>query len=171
MVDLERHRPIALLADRKAETLAEWLSQHPGVEALSRDRSATYRSGMDKGAPNAVQVADRFHLIQNLQETLEKLLSGYSSQLKTVKEQWRRDKTSTETVVVIAQPTATVDAQAQALANYQRRVEQEEEIRRLHQQQWTQRAIAEAVGVSERSIRRKLRSPGLTESLQKKSIC
>jgi len=163
LVYLERHRPIALLADCKAETLAEWLAQHPGVEVLSRDRSATYRSGMDEGAPNAVQVADRFHLMQNLQKTLEKLLKGYSSQLKTVEEQWRQDKTSTETVVVIAQPTVTVDAQAQALANYQRRVEQDQEIRRLHKQQWTQRAIAEAVGVSERTVQRKLCSPELAE--------
>lgn len=163
LVDLERHRPITLLADRKAETLAKWLTQHPGVEVLSRDRSATYRSGMDEGAPNAVQVADRFHLMQNLQETLEKLLNSYSCQLQAVEQQWRQDKASTETVVVIAQPTATVDAQARALAKYQRRVEQDQEIRRLHQQQWTQRAIAEAVGVSERTVRRKLHSPELTE--------
>jgi transposase len=119
---------------------------------LSRDRSVTYRRGMDEGAPNAVQVADRFHLMQNLQETLEKLLNSYSSQLKAVEQQWRQAKTSTETIVVIAQPTAIVDAQAQALANHQRRVEQDQEIRRLHQQQWTQRAIAEAVGVSERTV-------------------
>ncbi len=51
LVDIERHRPIALLADRKAETLAEWLRQHPGVEILSRDRSKIYRSGMNQGAP------------------------------------------------------------------------------------------------------------------------
>jgi transposase len=46
--------------------------QHPGVEILSRDRSKTYKSAMDKGAPAATQVADRFHLVQNLEETLEK---------------------------------------------------------------------------------------------------
>jgi transposase len=76
LVDLERHRPIALLADRKAETIAEWLQQHPGVEVLSRDRSKVYRSGMNEGAPNAVQVADCFHLVQNLTEVLEALHNG-----------------------------------------------------------------------------------------------
>ncbi|UBF27848.1 transposase [Kovacikia minuta CCNUW1] len=153
----------------KAETLAQWLAQHPGVEVLSRDRSATYRRGMNEGAPNAVQVSHPychrgFHLMQNLQETLEKLLNGYSSQLKAVEEQWRQAKTSPETVVVIALPTATVDAQAQALANHQRRVEQDQEMRRLHQQQWTQRAIAEAVGVSERTVQRRLKSPEVAKT-------
>jgi transposase len=55
LVDLERNKPIALLPDRKAEALAEWLIQHPGVEVLSRDRSKAYRSGMTQGAPEAIQ--------------------------------------------------------------------------------------------------------------------
>lgn len=73
LVDLERHQPIALLADRKAETLADWLTQHPGIEVLARDRSKAYKSAMLQGAPEALQVADRFHLVQNLTETLEKV--------------------------------------------------------------------------------------------------
>jgi transposase len=51
LVDLETHQPIALLADRKAETLVTWLEAHPGVEVLSRDRSKTYKSAMTEGAP------------------------------------------------------------------------------------------------------------------------
>lgn len=74
LVDLERHQPIALLPDRKAATLAEWLIQHPGVEVLSRDRFFAYKSGMNQGAPDAIQVADRFHLVQNLGETDEEAI-------------------------------------------------------------------------------------------------
>ncbi len=169
LVDLERHRPIALLADRKAETLSKWLAQHPGVEVLSRDRSATYRSAMDEGAPNAVQVADRFHLVKNLQEMLEQFLGGYNSQLKAVEHQQRQAMTSTEQVVVTAKPTATIDAQAQVLANHQRRVQQDQQIRQLHQQQWTQGAIAEAVGVSERTVRRRLKSSPLADAPARRS--
>lgn len=164
LVDLERHQPIALLADRKAETLADWLRQHPGVEVLSRDRSATYRSAMEEGAPNAVQVADRFHLVQNLEETLEKVLHHYSAQLKAVERQFRQAATSAEAVVVVAKPTATGDAQAQVLANHQRRVQQDQEIKKLYQQNWTQVAIAQAVGVSERTVQRRLKLPELSVS-------
>ena len=70
LVDLERYQPIALLPGRKTETLAEWLRQHPGVQILSRDRSKAYKSGTDDGAPDAIQVADRFHLVYNLSDTL-----------------------------------------------------------------------------------------------------
>jgi transposase len=73
LVDLERHCPIDLLPDREAETLSAWLS-HPGIEIVTRDRSKTYASGITAGAPAAVQVADRWHLLKNLREALEKLL-------------------------------------------------------------------------------------------------
>ncbi|WP_322746154.1 transposase [Nostoc sp. LEGE 06077] len=69
-MDLERSRPIALLKDALAETLTEWLKAHPGVKVVSRDRSKTYESGIRQGAPEAIQVADRFHLLQNLSQTL-----------------------------------------------------------------------------------------------------
>jgi transposase len=98
LVDLELNQPIALLADRKAETLADWLIQHPGVEILSRDRSKTYKSGMDRGAPAAIQVADRFHLVQNLEETLEKVLSSYGVELKAIEQQHRLNSVPTGTI-------------------------------------------------------------------------
>jgi len=168
LVDLEQHQPIALLADRKAETLAEWLRHHPGVEVLSRDRSKVYRSGMSQGAPNALQVADRFHLVQNLAETLEKVLSGYSTELKAIEQQQIPPATAPEAAIVRAQPTATVKAQAQFQAAHERRIEQQQQVRRLHQQQWSQIAIAQAVGVSVRTVHRYLTRPNLPATLPRR---
>jgi transposase len=70
LVDLESGQPIELLPDRKAETVARWLQEHPGAEIVSRDGSPTYAEAIRQGAPGAVQVADRFHLAQNLVEGL-----------------------------------------------------------------------------------------------------
>jgi transposase len=77
LVDLERGSVIDLLPDRSAESFADWLQQHPGVEVISRDRAGTYAEGAAQGAPNAVQVADRWHLLKNLADTLTDVLAAH----------------------------------------------------------------------------------------------
>jgi transposase len=75
MVDLERREVLDVLPGRSAEETADWLRQHPNVEVVSRDRCGLYAQGIRKGAPQARQVADRFHLLQNLRERIERQLS------------------------------------------------------------------------------------------------
>jgi len=79
VVDLERGDVIDLLPDRDAETVAAWLKAHPGVEVVSRDRSATYARAATEGASQAEQVADRWHLLKNLREAVERVLERHSA--------------------------------------------------------------------------------------------
>jgi len=157
LVDLEMHQPIALLADRKAETLVEWLEAHPGVEVLSRDRSKTYKGAMTEGAPEAIQVADRFHLVKNLSETLEQAFGSYRSELKDAEQSQHQATVADapeETVVAIAKPTATEKSQQQIRQNQQRKIEQQKTIKVLRAQGWTQTAIAQKIGVSLKTVER-----------------
>ncbi len=86
LVDLEQHRPIDLLPDRTAETLAAWLREHPGVVVITRDRSTEYARGATLGAPDAVQVADRWHLLKNHREALERMLNRLHAELNALPE-------------------------------------------------------------------------------------
>jgi transposase len=74
LVDLEQQRPVDLLPERTAETVTTWLRDHPGVAVIARDRASDYARGATEGAPDAIQVADRFHLLCNLREVLTRVL-------------------------------------------------------------------------------------------------
>jgi transposase len=74
LVDLATHRVVDLLPDRSAATLAAWLAQHSSITVIGRDRSPLDAEGIRQGAPDAVQVVDRFHLVENLREAVEAFL-------------------------------------------------------------------------------------------------
>jgi transposase len=76
VVDLERRRVVDLLADRTAARMADWFKQHPEVGIINRDRDGLYADAALQGAPQARQVADRFHLLKNLRETIARQLGG-----------------------------------------------------------------------------------------------
>lgn len=82
LVDLERRWPVDLLPERSADVLKAWLACHPGVEVITRDRSREYALGATEGAPKALQVADRWHLLVNLREALERYLAGIHARLR-----------------------------------------------------------------------------------------
>lgn len=84
LCDLERRRPIDLLPERSADSVATWLTAHPGVTLISRDRSDLYADGASRGAPDAQQVADRFHLIKNLGDALDRFLQHKRAVLNQV---------------------------------------------------------------------------------------
>ncbi len=84
LVDGKQQCPVDLLPDRSAETLTTWLQKHPGSESITRDRSDQYAKGATVGAPHAIQVADRWHLIRNWAEVVERVLKRHHVALRQV---------------------------------------------------------------------------------------
>ena len=82
VVDLDRHRVVDLLPDRTAATLAGWLERHPNIKVVARDRSTEYARGASLGAPRALQVADRWHLLANMRQAVERWLHGAHARLR-----------------------------------------------------------------------------------------
>ena len=147
-MDLERRQPVALLPDRTAETVAQWLREHPGVEVIARDRSSAYAEGARHGAAEATQVADRFHVLQNLREALDQVFIAHHQALDAVNAALRQQPVPLpDGALAVPVPPPAVPPLVQQQAGQ----------RAAHRQGWTVPAIAAQVGRSRRTIERYLR--------------
>jgi transposase len=163
---LERRQPVALLHDREADTLATWLRAHASVTIIARDRMKAYIDGARAGAPQATQVADRFHLLQNLAEALDQVFSTHGKALKAVSEALSRTpivQPDGRTAVPVPPNAATLQEQARAAQRRARRFATYDQAWKLHRQGWSNRAIAQQLGIGRMTVVRYLQAPTFPE--------
>jgi transposase len=179
LVDLETRRPIELLPDRSTESAETWLRTHPEVDIVSRDRGGNYAAAAKKGAPQAQQIADRFHLLKNLRERLKEVMDRKQSCLPEVEEhasdaippkaQGLKNTSVHEQAAPPAEPEPEKHYRTISPDPYQRppgmkyddfqkqvrrakRSARYEDVRTLIEQGWSQRAIARKLKLSRATV-------------------
>lgn len=162
LLDLETHAPVDLLPDRTAETLASWLLSHPGVQLISRDRAGEYAQGAKKGAPEAIQVADRFHLSKNLSEVVERILSHHRQALRQIRFVAASSRSDSPLAVRYLRP----DRKRRKQEVLQARQARAEQIQQLLAQGMTQLAIARQLHLNRKTVALAAKTPSLTPALQ-----
>jgi transposase len=180
LVDLEKRCTIDLLPDRKEETLTAWLLTHPEIDVISRDRGGEYAAAAKKGAPQAQQIADKFHLLKNLRDGLKELMARKQKVLPEMEEdcsdgiplraqgkrresilpeapkpdepekQWR--SMSQEPRHIPARSANVSVAQSRSQVSRTNRCARYEAVRALHQRAISEREIARRLHMSRQTV-------------------
>jgi transposase len=159
IVDQETGRPLEVLSDRTAETLAAWLEAHPELEVVTRDRATEYERGVSLGAPQATQVLDRWHLLKNLREACERQLGCFQKAIDTVASEVGAD------YLRVPRSTREEAAREEALEKRRGRIQ---EVRDLRAQGMSISAIAKQVKASRTFVRRSINLDALPQRRPRK---
>jgi transposase len=141
-----------LLPDREADTFAAWLQRYPGIAVVSRDRGGSFAEGAPRGAPQATQVADRFHVLKNLVEAFQQVLGREHAALRTAAE-----TVTSAPLLPTTRPLTTPQRHARQTAQARRQARYET-VQRLRAEGKTIREIATELRMGQNTIQRLIRA-------------
>lgn len=179
VVDLDRHRPIELLAGRDVATIGAWLAEQRDIRLIARDRAGAYADAATRATPSAVQVADRWHLLGNLRDALERLLARHTVRLREAAHVQAR-ASQPQAVAPEAAPSAEPispnairrhpAAERRVQANRARRLVRYEQVVQLRSVGLPIRRIAVAVGLDRRTVRGFIRVGAYPERAPREAV-
>jgi transposase len=156
LVNLATHESIDLLPDRETETAQAWMQAHPEIDVVSRDRGEDYAAAARKGAPQARQVADRYHLTDNLRDFVEEILARCRTEIRQVA--MRAQETGDDVEQAAVPPLwLALDAPLAGsahLARHVERLDRYQQLIHLREEGITQQELARRLGMAERTVRR-----------------
>jgi len=170
--DLESSRPIDVLPDREVKTVSAWFEKHPSVEIVSRDRSSEYAAAIKKGAPQALQVADLWHIGKNLAESVSTLLARCRGEIRRALLWQVLPKQEREDILPMPEeekrhPRSRSVEQA-CLARRAQKQDRYEQVVELYQQGVKPAEIASRIGIGERTVWRWLAHGSFPEARRRR---
>jgi transposase len=170
--DLESSKPIDVLPDRSVETVSAWFENHPTVEIVSRDRSSEYAAAMRKGAPQALQVADLWHIGKNLADSIQTLLARCRAEIRRrLQVQATPEPEREEMESMPEQEWHPPRSRSVVLAREGRRAQKLDrytQVVELHHQGLRAADIASHVGIGERTVHRWLTGGSFPEARRRR---
>jgi transposase len=156
--DLESNRPIDVLADRSVQTVSAWFKKRPSVEIVSRDRSSEYAAAISIGAPQALQVADLWHIAKNLSESVQTLLARCRAEIRrSLQTHVTPEQEPEEMALVLEEERRPARSHSVKLAQEGRiaqKLDRYQQVVELHQQGIKAPDIASRIGIGERTVYR-----------------
>jgi transposase len=176
LVDMQSHKVIDLLPDRTKETAAAWISAHPEIDLVSRDRGGDYAAGARVGAPQATQIADRFHLYKNLVEAVELTLARCRAEIRKTASQSISQEERSEPLVIDTEfvsvenwkPAPDACSERERLNRRAERLDKYEQSVALGEQGLGCTEIARRIGLSVRTIQRWLKEEIFPEARRRR---
>lgn len=159
LIDMETSRPIELLASRESADLKEWLKKYPNVKIVTRDRASSYSSAINEVCPDAIQVADRFHLLMNLSDALDIYFKSVQPGIKLL------IKNKTEEIIKmsasgkLSEDKEDLDSASIAATpeiepiNTDQRIDTFNKVKELQAEGISARRISKVVGISRNTVR------------------
>jgi transposase len=171
LVNLESHRVVDLLPDRQAETAARWMYQQPDLAVVSRDRGGEYASAAREGAPQAIQCADRFHIVKNLTEAVQVLLARCQAEILAEKKQDEPSQDEQDKPIISIEewrPPEPAHVEKVRLARRAGRYARYQQVLELRQQGMKPQDIAQQLGLSDRTVHRWLAAKAFPEAKKRR---
>jgi transposase len=156
VVDLQRHEVIDLLEDREAGSVSAWLKRHPEIRIVARDRSGAYAEAAAKGAPQAVQVADRWHLLKNATEVVQRFVERNHAVLGKAAQRVMQTQRIDTSVAESPRSISMLSSREErgSLERRQKRYARYREVMELHRQGISERGIARALSINRATVRK-----------------
>lgn len=159
LIDMETSRPIELLASRESSDLKGWLKKYPDVKIVTRDRASSYSSAINEVCPDAIQVADRFHLLMNLSDALDKYFKSVQPGIKLLIKNKTEEMIKMSASVKLPEDKDEIDSASIISTpefepiNTDQRIDTFTKVKELQAEGISARKISKVLGISRNTVR------------------